>query len=100
MRVARIPTRWQRIIADGGGVTPKGAVSPFPVRGSNSTHGLKKATKVPDGQITEFGVKPSLQKYSAFGSGRNSNRANPVPRPPEGRFAIVTNVGCGMRWTR
>jgi hypothetical protein len=24
----------------------------------------------------------------------------PIPRPiQEGRFAIVTNVGCGMRWT-
>jgi hypothetical protein len=23
-----------------------------------------------------------------------------VPRPQEGRFAIVTDVGCGMRWTR
>ena len=22
-----------------------------------------------------------------------------VPRPQEGRLAIVTDVGCGMRWT-
>jgi hypothetical protein len=22
-----------------------------------------------------------------------------VPHPQEGRFAIVTNVGCGMQWT-
>jgi hypothetical protein len=26
------------------------------------------------------------------------NRRHPVPY--EGRFAIVTDVGCGMRWTR
>jgi hypothetical protein len=24
----------------------------------------------------------------------------PIPRPQEGRIAIVTDVGCGMRWTR
>ena len=23
-----------------------------------------------------------------------------ILHPQEGRFAIVTNVGCGMRWTR
>jgi hypothetical protein len=29
-----------------------------------------------------------------------SNISLAVPPPLEGRFAIVTDVGCGMRWTR
>jgi hypothetical protein len=30
----------------------------------------------------------------------NQNDHSPVPQPQEGRIAIVTDVGCGMRWTR
>src|SRR5215470_9066339 len=30
----------------------------------------------------------------------NQNDHPRVPHPYEGRFAIVTDVGCGMRWTR
>jgi hypothetical protein len=45
-------------------------------------------------------VKPRNQKYSAFAAGQISARTSAVPCPQEGRFAIVTDVGCGMRWTR
>jgi hypothetical protein len=45
-------------------------------------------------------VKPRNQKYSAFGAGQISARTAAIPCPQEGRFAIVTDVGCGMRWTR
>jgi hypothetical protein len=62
--------------------------------------GSLAATDLPDGQISDFPVQPPGEKYFAFRFGRNSNRASAVPPSPEGRFAIVTNVGCGMRWTR
>src|SRR5258706_11024933 len=45
-------------------------------------------------------VKPRNQKYSAFAVGQISASTSAVPCPQEGRFAIVTDVGCGMRWTR
>src|SRR4029079_17715023 len=52
----------------------------------------------PDGQIT---VQPSREKYFAFAVGQISATSSRHPVPlQEGRFAIVTNVGCGMRWTR
>jgi len=50
--------------------------------------------------IFRNGVKPRNQKYSAFAVGQISARTPAVPCPQEGRFAIVTDVGCGMRWTR
>src|ERR1700722_20873712 len=61
--------------------------------------GSLAATDLPDGQISDFPVQPSSEKYFAFRFGRNSNRASAVPHPSEGRFAIVTDVGRGMRWT-
>jgi hypothetical protein len=45
-------------------------------------------------------VKPRNQKYSAFAAGQISATTSAVLYPQEGRFAIVTDVGCGMRWTR
>src|SRR5258705_7564818 len=45
-------------------------------------------------------VKPRNQKYPAFALGQISARTSAIPCPQEGRFAIVTDVGCGMRWTR
>jgi hypothetical protein len=45
-------------------------------------------------------VKPRNQKYSAFAAGQISATTPAIPCPQEGRFAIVTDVGCGMRWTR
>src|SRR5258705_684321 len=32
--------------------------------------------------------------------GRNISMSLVIPSHTEGRFAIVTDVGCGMRWTR
>ena len=54
---------------------------------------------MPDGQITAFPVQPQFEKYFAFAPGRNTFNTPAVPSPIEGRFAIVMNVGCGMRWT-
>src|ERR1700737_1621426 len=45
------------------------------------------------GSISDF------QKFRLT-AGANQQYSNPVPLPFEGRFAIVTDVGCGMRWTQ
>ncbi len=45
-------------------------------------------------------VKPRNQKYFASRLTQIRCISEPVPCPQEGRFAIVTDVGCGMRWTR
>ncbi|SIO06413.1 hypothetical protein SAMN05443247_01728 [Bradyrhizobium erythrophlei] len=56
--------------------------------------------QVPDGQINQFAVKTFLRKNSSYSVGQITARSSPHPGPKEGRFAIVTNVGSGMRWTR
>src|SRR5258708_8906744 len=50
--------------------------------------------------IFRNGVKPRNQKYSAFAAGQISARTSAAPCPQEVRFAIVTDVGLGMRATR
>jgi hypothetical protein len=45
-------------------------------------------------------VKSLLQKYSDFQNTQISDISFPSPPNTKGRFAIVTNVGRGMRWTR
>jgi hypothetical protein len=39
-------------------------------------------------------------KIFLFSPDPNQMHIQGVPCPQEGRFAIVTDVGCGMRWTR
>jgi hypothetical protein len=45
-------------------------------------------------------VQSRAQKYFSSSPGQITSKTQPIPRPQEGRFAIVTDVGCGMRWTR
>ena len=45
-------------------------------------------------------VQLRFQKYSASRFGQINSRSLAVPFSQEGRFAVVTNVGRGMRWTR
>jgi hypothetical protein len=45
-------------------------------------------------------VQLRFQKYSASRFGQINFRSLAVPFSQEGRFAVVTNVGRGMRWTR
>jgi hypothetical protein len=54
---------------------------------------------VPDGQIAESHVQPSREKY--FGSllTQITCTSLAIPAHTKGRFAIVTDVGQGMRWT-
>jgi hypothetical protein len=55
---------------------------------------------LPDGRAVENPVESPLQKYFASPVGQiiSTNSRHPVPQ--EGRIAIVTDVGHGMRWTR
>jgi hypothetical protein len=55
---------------------------------------------LPDGQIREVCVQPHLQKYFCFHSTQITCLLTPSRAHQEGRFAIVTDVGCGERWTR
>jgi hypothetical protein len=54
---------------------------------------------VPDGQITDLPVQSLLQKYSGFHLTQITSISLAIPSHTEGRFAIVTDVGSGMRWT-
>jgi hypothetical protein len=65
---------------------------PTPARSAQDTI-ARRANR----QIT---VQPLLQKYfgSLFTQITSSSLA--IPHPQEGRIAIVTDVGRGMRWTR
>jgi hypothetical protein len=52
-----------------------------------------------DGQISDLPVQPLSQKYFASRFDQISFLICPIPSHTEGRFAIVTDVGGGMRWT-
>jgi hypothetical protein len=54
---------------------------------------------LPDGLIFRIRVKPIQQKYFAFSEARSGVWIC-HPASIEGRIAIVTDVGSGMRWTR
>jgi hypothetical protein len=56
--------------------------------------------RLPDGQITQWPVQPLSQKYSDFQKPQITCISIAVSLPQEGRLAIVTDVGSGMRWTR
>ena len=58
------------------------------------------ASDLPDGQISDRAIQPRLQKYSCFHLSQISLRTPPSRSREEGRIAIVTDVGHGMRWTR
>src|SRR6266851_4317909 len=55
---------------------------------------------LPVGRFVDRAVQPSLQKYFASVVGRNIPMSLVIPSHTEGRIAIVTDVGHGMRWTR
>jgi hypothetical protein len=60
---------------------------------------LWRSADLPDGLFGRLPVQPHLQKY--FGFRPTQIRCiSSLSRPTEGRFAIVTDVGNGMRWTR
>jgi hypothetical protein len=54
---------------------------------------------LPDMLFGEIAVQPSSQKYFASPFGRNSFIDSPSRLDQRG-VRVVTDVGCGMRWTR
>jgi hypothetical protein len=61
--------------------------------------GLERGT---GGAATRINCNPAISEFPKFRLTvwPNQYYSNPVPPPLEGRFAIVTDVGGGMRWTR
>jgi hypothetical protein len=55
---------------------------------------------LPVGRFADRAVQPLLQKYFCFRTPQITSRTFRIPSHTEGRFAIVTDVGHGMRWTR
>jgi hypothetical protein len=45
-------------------------------------------------------VQSHSKKFSTLPVGQIISTSPPCPASKEGRFAIVTNVECGMQWTR
>jgi hypothetical protein len=58
------------------------------------------ASDLPDRLFGRLRVQPCLPKYLYFHLTQITCFSRAIPFPIEGRFAIVTNVGFGMRWTR
>jgi hypothetical protein len=55
---------------------------------------------LPVGRFVDSGVESLLQKYFTSPVGQIISTNSPHPTPQQGRIAIVTDVGHGMRWTR
>jgi hypothetical protein len=47
----------------------------------------------------DLGCPLTPPKIFRFSFSANQLLSHAIPRSPEGRFAIVTNVGQGLRWT-
>jgi len=59
-----------------------------------------QSSDLPVGRFVDRGVESPLQKYFGFHTPQITSRTFRIPSHTEGRFAIVTDVGHGMRWTR
>jgi hypothetical protein len=49
---------------------------------------------------TDLPVVPICRRPSACAVGQITSLIRPPRAREEGHFAVVTNVGCGVRWTR
>jgi hypothetical protein len=61
---------------------------------------IASISDLPDKPFRRRRVQPCLQKYPSFHLTQITGLCRAIPFPIEGRFAIVTDVGFGMRWTR
>src|SRR5450432_3998094 len=59
---------------------------------------LSKTLILPDGQISASPVQPPSQKYFCFQLTQITSLSAAIPAHTRGRFAIVTDVGLGVRW--
>ena len=100
------------------GLSPRGGLSsaertphPPPLRSGTFSHkGRRKKPPptslcdllcdCPTGKSPIKPVQPSHEKYSASRRPQITPTTPAIPRPQEGRIAIVTDVGCGERWPR
>jgi hypothetical protein len=53
----------------------------------------------PSGKFSKTLSSPPAKNIWLVLSGKSNPKLRPSRAPPEGRFAIVTNVERGMRWT-
>src|SRR6201996_8793918 len=60
---------------------------------------LSSTSDLPDRVFGGPRVQPCLEKYFDFHSTQSTGLSCVIPFPIEGRFAVVTDVGFGMRWT-
>src|SRR5450755_2596449 len=83
-------------------IIPAGAMdSGFVLRTPrNDEDGMTHTLILPDGQISVSPVQSPSQKYSGSLLTQITSSSSPSRPNTEGRFAIVTSVGHGMRWTR
>jgi hypothetical protein len=65
---------------------------------NGANEGLRQKTDFPMRFNLMGHFKPSLENNQLPFFGKLWLSA-PIPPPPEGRFAIVTSVGSGLRWT-
>jgi hypothetical protein len=70
------------------------------IRSKTAPNGVREKANFVSGIMLIWVVQICAQKYSSFGKSEIVGIFPPFRCPQEGRFAIVTNVGCGMRWTR
>jgi hypothetical protein len=59
-----------------------------------------QAGDLPVGRFVDRGVQPPSQKYFCFRTPQITSRTFRIPSHTQGRFAIVTDVGHGRRWTQ
>ena len=62
--------------------------------------GVSRATDLPDGLSADLPVQPCYEKFFALPLTQITSTILVIPFPQEGRLAIVTDVGSGMRWTQ
>jgi len=71
------------------------------VRGGGGQPPFKECTEIcPTGKSPDFLSIPRRKNILVFLSTQITPQLSPIPSHKRGRIAIVTDVGCGMRWMR
>ena len=83
-----------------GEISPSALAAALPGKADRPVAHHQAPTDLPDGLIFRNRVKPSLEKYFALSEYKSVVGSPPSRSLQEGRIAIVTDVGRGMRWTR
>jgi hypothetical protein len=70
------------------------------VRDTSEIYSRCRQVICPSGGLSTGLSSPFCKNISLCSSGKSSLQIRGIPSHTEGRFAIVTDVGHGMRWTR